>query len=67
MEMEAQVKKLIVEHIRNHTNYPATKVQLEEACNRMEECSDEQKQWFAKELPNRTFRNANEVIKALRL
>ena len=66
MEMEAQVKKMMVEHIRSHNNYPATKAQIEEACNHMEEFNHEQKQMFIKALPNRTYKNANEVMKALR-
>ena len=54
-----------IEHIKKHQSYPATKADLIAACNNLTEFSDEEKKSFAATIPNKTFRNADEVIKAL--
>ncbi len=66
-ELSPTERQSMVEHIKSHAEYPATKHALIEACNNMEEFSDEHKRWFAKALPARTYKNATEVIKALKL
>ena len=66
-ELSPQVRQSMMEHIKSHAEYPATKQALIEACNNMEEFSDEHKRWFAKALPTRTYKNAAEVIKTLKL
>ena len=56
----------MIDHIKTHQNYPATRDQLIAACNNLMDFSAEEKKWFAKTIPNRTFANADAVIKALR-
>jgi hypothetical protein len=60
-------KKEVIEHIRVHADYPATKKQLIEWCNNMSDVPKEDREWFKKNLPERTYYSAEEVIKALKL
>lgn len=59
-------KKEAMEHIRNHLQYPATKKQLVEQCNNMEEVPKTDADWLKKALPDRTYKNADEVMKAIK-
>lgn len=54
-------------HIREHMEYPATKKQIIEACNRMSDVPAADRDWVEKKLPEKKFKNADEVIKALKL
>lgn len=56
-----------IDHLRNHQTYPAAKAQLVQACNALSDFSDEDKMWFAENLPEGTYRSADEVIQALGL
>jgi len=47
--------------------YPTTKTQLVEACNRMMDVPEDLREWFIKTLPEGTYKTADEVLKALRL
>lgn len=67
MQVDAKTKKMMMDHIKSHNEYPATKVDLVAACNNMSEFSQDHKKWFEKALPTKTYNNANEVIKALGL
>lgn len=49
----------------DHVDYPATKQELVEACNNMDDVTDEDRKWFIENLPARTFKNADEVKEAL--
>lgn len=57
----------MIDHLKTHIKYPATKKQLTEACNKMMDISAPDREWFIKNLPDRTYKNADEVIKALKL
>jgi len=59
------VVKSVLEHAKKHVDYPATKKQLMEACNNFSDVPAAEKNWFAKTLPDRTYKNANEVISSL--
>jgi len=60
-------KKEVIEHIRAHADYPATKKELVESCNNMSDVPKGDKEWFEKNLPERTYYSADEVIKVLGL
>lgn len=60
-------KTEIREHVRMHLKYPATKRQLVEACNNMSDIPKADREWFAKSLPEGTYKSPDDVIKALRL
>ncbi len=60
-------KKEAIEHIKEHIKYPATKKQMIEACNMMYDVPKADKEWFEKNLPEGTYKNADEVLKALKL
>lgn len=60
-------KKEVREHIKSHLKYPATKKQLVEACNKMSDVPKADREWFQKNLPEGTYKSADEVIKALKL
>ena len=59
------ILKAALEHAKSHVEYPATKKQLVEACNNMSDMPKAEREWFAKNLPDKTYKNANEVFKAL--
>jgi len=61
------VKKEINEHLQKHIVYPATKAQIIEACNRMTDVPQGDKDWFEKNLPEWSYKNADEVIRALKI
>jgi len=66
-ELDTAAKNMMIEHIKSHVDmYPATKQALVQACNNMSEFSAEHKKWFEKTLPTRTYKNAHEVLKALK-
>lgn len=52
-------------HLKDHQTYPATKMELVEACNKLSDFSKEDKQWFMENLPDGTYESADEVIMAL--
>lgn len=55
----------MIKHLREHVNYPASKQQLAEACNRMSHTPHEDRDWFMKTLPDKTYKSADEVMGAL--
>lgn len=55
-----------MEHIKNHHDgFPTTKAKLVAACNNMSEFTDEAKKWFADNLPEGTYKTADDVLKGL--
>lgn len=65
MELDEETKTELMKHIHEHVNYPATKEELVMACNKMDHISQEGKNWFSENLPDGTYNNADEVMKAL--
>ncbi len=54
----------VMKHL-DHVTYPATKADLEEACEKMSDVSEADKGWFIENLPERTYNSAEEVREAL--
>lgn len=63
--MDDTKKTEIMAHL-NHVDYPATKENLVEACEKMSDIPEADKKWFTENLPNRTYNSAMEVEEALR-
>ncbi|MFQ5919007.1 MAG: hypothetical protein ACE5I4_03040 [Thermoplasmata archaeon] len=51
-------------HLKNHVEYPANAEQVIQACN-MSELPDEDREWFANSLPEKTYHGADEVLSAV--
>lgn len=60
-------KKGALDHLKSHQKYPATREELLKECSNLSDFSDEDKNWFTKNLPEGTFKSADEVIKAVGL
>ena len=56
-----------IDHLKNHQQYPASKADLVASCNQLSDFSQEDKLEFTNKLPDRTYKSAEEVIKALGL
>jgi len=56
-----------IEHVRSHMAYPATKDELVQACNRMMDVPEEEREWFRRTLPEGTYKSPEEVLSALRV
>ena len=56
-----------VQHVRWHVTYPATKTLIVEGCNKMTEVPEAEKDLFIKYLPERTYNNPDDVIKAFKM
>jgi hypothetical protein len=56
-----------IDHLKNHQKYPANKADLIASCNQLSDFSKEDKLEFTRRLPERTYKSAEEVIKALGL
>lgn len=54
-------------HLKQHMTYPADKKQLVEACNKLSDFSMEDKKWFEENLPEGTYKSADEVTQALHM
>ncbi len=54
-----------LDHIKNHTEYPATSQALVAACNNMSEVGNEDKEWFGNTLPEGTYSSPDDVVKAV--
>lgn len=59
--------KAAMDHLKNHQTYPATKDDLVKECNELSDFSAEDKDWFMKNLPEGTYKSADDVIGALGL
>jgi hypothetical protein len=64
---EVKKKDLMKKHIKEHVSYPTTKKALVEACNMMSDVPKWDKDWFEKNLPDKEYKTAEEVMKALNL
>jgi hypothetical protein len=68
MELTPDLRNKLDEHIGEHVDsWPATKGDLVAACNDMSDFSSEEKEWFSKTLPERTYNSPEEVKQALRM
>jgi len=54
-----------LDHLKNHVTYPANKAAVVAACNGMADAPKEDSAWFAKNLPDGNYRNAEDVMRAL--
>jgi len=61
------LSEVSLEHLQKHIVYPATKKEIIEACNTMMDVPKKEKEWFEKNLPDWTYRNADEVIRAIEI
>ncbi len=52
-------------HLKQHQKYPATKEELVAECNMLSDFSDEDKKWFESNLPEGTYKSAEDVMQAL--
>ncbi len=60
-------KEGLLKHLREHIKWPATKQELADACNKMSDIAEEDRETFRKNLPDGTYKDADEVAKALKL
>ena len=56
-----------ISHLKTHQAYPATRDQLVAECDNLYDFSLEDKEWFKANLPEGTYKSAEEVIKVLEL
>lgn len=53
------------EHIKRHVTYPTGKSELVAACNNMMDVPADDKDWFTRTLPERSYKSAEEVMTEL--
>ena len=51
--------KGVIKHLREHQEYPATKEEMVAECDGLSDFSDEDKEWFTDNLPDRTYKSAD--------
>ncbi|MCL4365965.1 DUF2795 domain-containing protein [Patescibacteria group bacterium] len=56
-----------IDHLEKHQSYPATKEELVKECNELSDFSASDKEWFMKNLPEGTYKSAEDVIGVLGL
>lgn len=61
---EEKMKELM-DHLKDHVSYPASKQDIIESCNMMEHVPGEDKEWVIENLPDGMYENAGEVKLAL--
>jgi len=64
--MPAVVKAFIERHVQ-HISYPSNKSEIIAACASMAEMPKADREWIEQNLPNGTYRSADEVVRALKL
>ncbi len=60
-------KKELMDHLKNHVMYPATKRTIVEMCNNMQHVPSETRSWVEEELPEGNYKSADEVVQSLGL
>jgi hypothetical protein len=63
--MGKEDKKELMTHLQSHIMYPASKQTIVEMCNNMAHVPASTRMWVEKDLPERTYKSADEVVKAL--
>lgn len=63
--IKMSVTKGVLEHAKRHVEYPTTKKKILEACNKFSDVPKEEKEFFEKNLPDRTYKSPVEVFGAL--
>lgn len=63
--MDSMTQKQDVMAHLDHVTYPATKADLEAACEKMSDIGEEDKKWFMENLPEGTYDSAEEVRQAM--
>lgn len=61
-----KLSKEALEHLKQHVEYPISKVELLKTCDNWSDVGAVDKK-AAQSLPNKTFNNANEVLQALNM
>lgn len=56
---------MIIHHLREHQQYPASREELIRECDSLSDFSEEDKKWFMEKLPEGTYKSADEVVRAL--
>jgi len=64
--MPAVVKAFIERHIQ-HIKYPSKKSEIIAACVSMAEMPKADREWIEQNLPDGTYKSADEVVRALKL
>ncbi len=59
-----RISKDVEQHVRKHMQYPTTKEKILAQCDNMVEIASSNKE-LVERLPEKTYRNADEVIKAI--
>ena len=59
--------KNVMDHLKKHQKYPATKAELVKECDELSDFSDADKEWFKMHLTDKTYISADEVIEDLGL
>ncbi len=59
------ITKSILEHAKKHVEYPTTKKKLMEACNNFSDIPKEESEYFAKNLPEKIYKEPIDVFRAL--
>lgn len=57
----------VIDHLKSHQNYPATKTELVAECDNLSDFSEEDKNEFKQKLPDGTYNSADDVVGALGL
>lgn len=57
----------VMSHLKDHQKYPATKTELVKECQGLSDFSVEDKKWFEDNLPEGTYKSAEEVASALNM
>ena len=60
-------EKSFMTHLNEHNKWPATKAELVAACGNLSDVNAKDKKWFVENLPEGTYKNADEVKKAVGL
>lgn len=57
--------KNMIDHLKSHQSYPATKDELVEECNELSDFSEADKKWFKETLPEGKYDSPDKVVEAL--
>jgi hypothetical protein len=63
--MDKTDMKELMSHLQSHIMYPASKRTIVENCNNMQHVPASTRSWFEENLPEGTYRSADEVVMKL--